>query len=127
MVRGKHFLQFGFDYIDQEYNQKQFNNENDFFTFGGTYTGYLVADLLLGAPTTLTQFNGGAGALLHLRQHAVRGTYTRSIPLSRRYLRMAVACTNPGQPKLCDQQNTSGLSTASLIAFETKRQASLNI
>ncbi len=69
MVRGKHFLQFGFDYINQIYNQKHFNNENGFFTFSGTYTGYSVADLLLGAPTTLTQSNGGAGALLHLRQN----------------------------------------------------------
>ncbi len=69
MVRGKHFFQVGFDYIDQQYNQKHFNNENGFFTFSGTYTGYSVADLLLGAPTTLTQSNGGAGALLHLRQN----------------------------------------------------------
>ena len=69
MVRGKHFLQFGFDYILQGYNQQHFNNENGFFTFSGTYTGYSIADLLLGAPTTLTQSNGGAGALLHLRQN----------------------------------------------------------
>ncbi len=68
-VSGKHFLQFGIDYIDQIYNQKHFNNENGFFTFSGTYTGFSVADLLLGAPTTLTQSNGGAGALLHLRQN----------------------------------------------------------
>ncbi len=68
-VKGRHFLQFGFDYIDQEYNQKHFNNENGFVTFSGTYTGFSLTDLLLGAPTTLTQSNGGAGALLHLRQN----------------------------------------------------------
>jgi hypothetical protein len=68
-VSGKHFLQFGFDYIDQIYNQKHFNNENGFFTFSGTDTGYSLADLLLGEPTTLTQSNGGPGALLHLRQN----------------------------------------------------------
>ena len=68
-VSGKHFLQFGFDYIDQIYNQKHFNNENGFFTFSGTDTGFSVADLLLGEPTSLTQSNGGTGALLHLRQN----------------------------------------------------------
>ncbi len=68
-VSGKHFLQFGFDYIDQIYNQKHFNNENGFFTFSGTDTGFSIADLLLGEPTTLTQSNGGPGALLHLRQN----------------------------------------------------------
>ena len=68
-VSGKHFLQFGFDSIDQQYNQKHFNNENGVFTFSGTYTGFSLADLLLGTPTTLTQSNGGPGALLHLRQN----------------------------------------------------------
>ena len=68
-VAGKHFLQFGVDYINQIYSQKHFNNENGFFTFNGTYTGFSIADLLLGAPTTLTQSNGGPGALLHLRQN----------------------------------------------------------
>ena len=68
-VSGKHFLQFGVDYIDQLYNQKHFNNENGFFTFGGTYSGIANADFLLGAPTTLTQSNGGPGALLHLRDN----------------------------------------------------------
>ena len=69
LLKGRHFIQFGFDYIDQQYNQKHFNNENGFFTFSGTYTGFSVTDLLLGAPTTLTQSNGGTGALLHLRQN----------------------------------------------------------
>ena len=67
-VLGKHFIQFGFDYIDQKYNQQRFNNENGFFYFSGSYTGYSIADFLLGAPSQLTQSNG-AGDLLHLREN----------------------------------------------------------
>ncbi len=75
-ISGKHFFQFGVDYIDQLYNQKHFNNEDGFFTFGGAYSGVAISDFLLGAPTTLTQSNGGPGALLHLRDNYL-GVYAQ--------------------------------------------------
>ncbi len=67
-VKGRHFIQFGVDYIYQRYNQKHFKDENGFFTFSGTYSGLSVSDLLLGAPTSMTQ-SSGASSLEHLRQN----------------------------------------------------------
>ncbi len=68
-VKGKHFIQAGFDYIDQEFNGKYVTNENGQFTFTGSYSGVSLADFLLGAPATLSQSNGGPAATEHLRQN----------------------------------------------------------
>ena len=70
-VKGKHFIQAGFDYIYQGYNQKYFNSEDGQFSFTGGFSGYSLVDFLLGAPTSLTQSNGGAAALEHFRQNYV--------------------------------------------------------
>ena len=70
-VKGKHFIQAGFDYIYQGYNQKYFNTEDGQFSFTGGFSGYSLVDFLIGAPTSLTQSNGGAAALEHFRQNYV--------------------------------------------------------
>ena len=75
-VKGKHFIQAGFDYIYQGYNQKYFNTEDGQFSFTGGFSGYALVDFLLGAPTSLTQANGGAAALEHFRQNYV-GAYVQ--------------------------------------------------
>lgn len=66
VLKGKHFLQFGVDYIHEELNLAGLNTENGQFTFTGTYAGTGLADLLLGAPTTFSQ-GFGPGAQAHLR------------------------------------------------------------
>ncbi len=68
-VKGKHFIEAGVDYIDQDFNGKYVTNENGQFTFSGSYTGFALADFLLGAPATLSQSNGGPAAVEHLRQN----------------------------------------------------------
>ncbi len=68
-VKEKHFIQGGFDYIDQVYNQRFFNNEDGQFTFSGGYSGYGLIDFLLGAPSSINQANGGPAALEHFRQN----------------------------------------------------------
>ncbi len=74
--KGKHFIQVGADYIRQGYNQKYFNSEDGQFSFTGGFSGYSLVDFLLGAPTTLTQANGGAAALEHFRQNYI-GAYAQ--------------------------------------------------
>jgi Carboxypeptidase regulatory-like domain len=69
MVHGKHFLQFGFDYINQQYNGKGLNNQNGQFFFTGTYSGFGLVDLLLGAPSSFSQANGGPASAGHYRQN----------------------------------------------------------
>lgn len=69
IVRGKHFIQVGFDYIGQMYNGFGFNNQNGQFFFTGSYSGFGLVDLLLGAPSSFTQANGGDISRSHYRQN----------------------------------------------------------
>jgi hypothetical protein len=69
IVHGNHFFQFGFDFINEQYNGKGLNNQNGQFFFTGTYSGFGLIDLLLGAPSSFTQANGGAGSAGHYRQN----------------------------------------------------------
>ena len=75
-VRGKHFFQTGVDYVRQGYNQKYFNTEDGQFSFTGGFSGYSLVDFLLGAPSSLTQANGGGAALEHFRQNYI-GAYAQ--------------------------------------------------
>lgn len=67
-THGKHFLQFGFDFINEQLNLFGLNTENGQFFFTGTYSGVGLADLLLGAPSTFSQGNA-AGSQADLRQN----------------------------------------------------------
>lgn len=66
ITHGKHFVQVGFDYIQEQLNLGGLNTENGQFSFSGAYSGVGLADLLLGAPSTYAQGNA-AGSLAHLR------------------------------------------------------------
>jgi outer membrane receptor protein involved in Fe transport len=66
VLKGKHFMQFGVDFIHEELNLGGANTENGQFTFNGTYAGTGLADLLLGAPNTFNQ-SFGPGTAGHLR------------------------------------------------------------
>lgn len=66
ILKGKHFIQVGFDYIHEELNLAGLNTENGQFTFNGSDAGTGLADLLLGAPNTFSQ-GFGPGAAAHLR------------------------------------------------------------
>ncbi len=68
-VKGKHFLQAGFDYIAQKFNGQYINTEDGAFTVTGAYSGNALIDFLLGAPATLAQASGGAATLTHFRQN----------------------------------------------------------
>ncbi|MFC6647189.1 carboxypeptidase regulatory-like domain-containing protein [Granulicella cerasi] len=63
---GNHFIQLGFDYIHEQLNLAGLNTENGQFTFNGSYSGFGLGDLLLGAPNTFSQ-GFGPGAAAHLR------------------------------------------------------------
>jgi hypothetical protein len=64
-VRGTHTIKFGGDYHWDHVPIAQVNNGgNSFFTFGGSETGYDLADMLIGAPDYFAQ---GAPAALNLR------------------------------------------------------------
>jgi hypothetical protein len=69
IVHGKHFFQVGFDYLGQMYNGFGFNNQNGQFFFTGSYSGYGLVDMMLGAPSSFTQANGGTSSLSHYRQN----------------------------------------------------------
>ncbi len=64
---GKHFLQFGFDGIYEPFNGKGFNNENGLFAINGSYSGFALADFLLGAVSSFNQSNAAA-AIQHYEQ-----------------------------------------------------------
>jgi hypothetical protein len=66
ILKGKHFVQIGFDFIHEELNLAGLNTENGQYTFNGSYAGTGLADLLLGAPNTFAQ-GFGPGAQAHLR------------------------------------------------------------
>lgn len=58
--KGKHFIQGGFDFIQEQLNLYGVNGENGQIFFSGVYSGNGLADLLLGAPSTFNQSYGPA-------------------------------------------------------------------
>jgi hypothetical protein len=54
LVRGKHSLDIGFDFVRLEYNMFQTSAEHGSETYGTRYTGLPWTDLLFGAPTSGT-------------------------------------------------------------------------
>lgn len=66
--KGNHFIQVGFDYIHEQLNLAGLNIANGQFFFTGNTSGFGLADLMLGAPSTFTQ-GYGPGATEHLRQN----------------------------------------------------------
>jgi hypothetical protein len=52
LVRGKHSLDFGVEFVRLEYNMFQTGDEHGSFSFGTAYSGLAYTDLLFGAPKT---------------------------------------------------------------------------
>jgi outer membrane receptor protein involved in Fe transport len=66
--KGSHFIQVGAEWLEQRWNNSGLSNENGQFTFAGTYSGYALADLMLGAASSFQQANGAPATLNHTRQ-----------------------------------------------------------
>ena len=57
LIRGKHQIAFGFNFIRVQNNTISGFNENGNFTFNGTLTNLPVADFMIGRPSDFMQTN----------------------------------------------------------------------
>ncbi|MGP8243831.1 MAG: carboxypeptidase regulatory-like domain-containing protein, partial [Bryobacteraceae bacterium] len=73
LIRGRHHIAFGGEWIHTLLNSFNVFNGNGSFTFNGQFSGDSLVDLMLGQPSSLTQGNIGRG---NYRQDYI-GTYAQ--------------------------------------------------
>ncbi len=57
-LKGKHFIEAGFNYVHSIKRQNQYAQSNGYWTFSGRFTGDPIADYLLGDSAQFTQQSG---------------------------------------------------------------------
>ncbi|MGH9470369.1 MAG: carboxypeptidase regulatory-like domain-containing protein, partial [Terriglobia bacterium] len=82
MMRGRHHLSFGVDWIHNQLNSSNVHLANGSYTFNGQFSGDALLDFILGAPNDFSQ---GNSAVVNFRQNYI-GTYIEDdVRLSKRF------------------------------------------